>query len=86
MGNFVGHHTLATSGVAGVTGILQVSLGQDGSCDAGDLVPLTIAGDGIPRPDPAKAVQGIVRRLSRKNFGGRGMLVSPAGFLRPPAS
>ena len=84
MGNFVGYHTLATSGVTGVTGILQVSLGRDGSWAAGDLVPVTIAGDGIPRPDPAKAADGIVRRLSREDFGRRAMLVSPAGVLRPP--
>jgi len=84
MGNFVGYHTLATSGVTGVTGILQVSLGRDASWDAGRLVPLTIAGDGIPRSDPTSAADGIVRRLSRADFGRRGMLVSPAGVLRPP--
>ena len=86
MGNFVGYHTLATSGVSGVTGILQVSLGRDASWVAGDLVPLTVAGDGIPRPDPAEAAHGIVRRLSRQDFGGRAMAVSPAGVLRPPSS
>ena len=29
LGNFVGYHTLATDGVTGVTGILQVTLGKD---------------------------------------------------------
>ena len=84
MGNFVGYHTLATSGVSGVTAILQVSVGRDASWVAGDLVPLTVAGDGIPRPDSTDAADGIVRRLSRQDFGDRAMAVSPAGVLRPP--
>jgi hypothetical protein len=84
LGNFVGYHTLATSGVTGVTGILQVTLGRNASWVAGDLVPVTIAGDGIPRPDSAEAAHGIVRTLSRQDFGRRGILVSPLGVLRPP--
>jgi hypothetical protein len=84
LGNFVGYHTLATDGVTGVTGILQVTLGQDASWVAGDLVPITIAGDGIPRQDPAEAAHGLVRTLSRADFGRRAMSVSPTGILRPP--
>jgi hypothetical protein len=84
LGNFVGYHTLNTEGVTGVTGILQVTLGHRGELVAGDLVPLTIAGSGIPRPDPASAAHGLVRKLSRRDFGKRGMLVSPTGVLRPP--
>jgi poly-gamma-glutamate capsule biosynthesis protein CapA/YwtB (metallophosphatase superfamily) len=84
LGNFVGYHTLATDGVTGVTGILQVTLGRDASWVAGDLVPITIAGDGIPRPDPAEAAHGLVRTLSRADFGRRAMSVSRTGVLRPP--
>jgi poly-gamma-glutamate capsule biosynthesis protein CapA/YwtB (metallophosphatase superfamily) len=84
MGNFVGYHTLSTAGVTGVSGILQVTLARDGSWVAGDLVPVTIAPDGIPRPDAAEAADGIVRTLSKKDFGRHGMLVSRTGVLRPP--
>jgi poly-gamma-glutamate capsule biosynthesis protein CapA/YwtB (metallophosphatase superfamily) len=84
LGNFVGYHTLATDGVTGVTGILQVSLGKDSSWVAGDLVSVTIAGDGIPRPDPAEAAHGLVRTLSKQDFGKRAMSVSRTGVLRPP--
>jgi len=86
LGNLVGYHTLSTAGVTGVTGILQVTLAQNGSWVAGDLVPLTLAPAGIPRPDPAEAAYGIVRSLSKQDFGTRAMLVSRAGVLRPPAS
>ena len=52
---------------------------------AGKLVPVTIAGDGIPRPDPSGAARGIVRTLSKEDFGKRAIQVSRAGVLRPPA-
>jgi poly-gamma-glutamate capsule biosynthesis protein CapA/YwtB (metallophosphatase superfamily) len=84
LGNFVGYRTLNTDGVTGVTAILQVTLARNASWVAGELVPITIAGDGIPRPDPAEAAHGLVRKLSREDFGRRGMLVSRAGVLRPP--
>jgi len=84
LGNFLGYRTLATGGASGVTGILQVTLGSDSSWVAGDLVPETIAGGGIPRPDPAEAAYGLVRTLSREDFGKRAMSVSRAGVLRPP--
>ena len=84
MGNFVGYHTLATSGVTGVTGVLQVTLGRNASLVSAHLVPLTIAGDGIPRPDPSEAAHGIVRTLSQEDFGKRAIRVSRTGDLSPP--
>ncbi len=84
LGNFVGYQTLSTAGVTGVTGILQVTLARGGGWVAGDLVPLTLAPDGLPRPDPAEAAHALVRTLSKQDFGKRGMLVSRAGVLRPP--
>jgi poly-gamma-glutamate capsule biosynthesis protein CapA/YwtB (metallophosphatase superfamily) len=85
LGNFVGYHTLNTSGVSGVTGILQLTLGRNGSWVGGTLVPVTIADSGIPRPDPSGAAVENVRRLSAEDFGRRGMHVAPNGALRPPA-
>jgi Bacterial capsule synthesis protein PGA_cap len=84
LGNFLGYRAFNTDGASGVSGILQVTLGRDASWVAGNLVPLTIAGDGIPRPDPAEAAHGLVRKLSRADFGRRAMQVSRIGVLRPP--
>jgi hypothetical protein len=67
-----------------VSGILHATLARDGPWVAGDLVPITLAPDGIPRPDPAEAAHGVVRTLSKQDFGKRAMLVSRAGVLRPP--
>jgi len=84
LGNFVGYHTLNTAGVSGVSAILQLTLARNAGWVAGELVPVTIAGSGIPRPDPAESAHAFVRKLSRQDFGNRGMLVSPTGVLRPP--
>ncbi len=84
LGNFVGYGTLSTAGASGVTGILQVTLARDASWVGGALVPVSLAPDGIPRPDPAAAANGIVRTLSKHDFGARGIAVSRVGVLRPP--
>src|SRR3990170_5020921 len=84
IGNFLGWTTFNVSGVSGISGILQLTLNKDGSWGGGALVPVTLAPDGIPRPDRAEAAHGIVRELSKQDFGKRGMLVSPTGVLRPP--
>jgi len=83
MGNFVGYHTLATSGVTGVTGILHVTLERNSGWVSGRLDPVTIAGNGIPRPDAAEAAQGLVRTLSKQDFGMRAMRVAKNGVLGP---
>jgi hypothetical protein len=81
LGNFVGYRTLNTSGVTGVSGILHVTLRRDGSWKTGRLQAVTIAGSGMPRPDPDGAAHGLVRTLSRDDFGKRAMHVSATGSL-----
>jgi poly-gamma-glutamate capsule biosynthesis protein CapA/YwtB (metallophosphatase superfamily) len=84
LGNFVGYGTLNTSGVSGITGVLRLTLHPDGTWQRGELVPMTIAGDGIPRPDPEAAAAKLVRKLSRQDFGKHAMGVSARGGLQPP--
>jgi len=84
LGNFVGYQTLNTSGVTGASGILHVTLRRDGDWKAGRLDAVTIAGNGMPRPDPAGTARGLVGKLSREDFGKRGMKVSASGELGRP--
>ena len=81
LGNFVGYQTLNTSGVTGVSGILHVTLRRDGSWKTGQLDAVTIAGTGMPRPDPDGTARELVRSLSREDFGKRAMHVSATGSL-----
>jgi poly-gamma-glutamate capsule biosynthesis protein CapA/YwtB (metallophosphatase superfamily) len=84
LGNFIGYRTLNTSGVTGATGILHVTLRRDGAWRAGRLDAVTIASNGIPRPDPDGTARGLVRTLSREDFGKRAMQISVTGTLSHP--
>ncbi len=85
MGNFVGCHTLSTSGDLALSGILHLTLHGDGSWGSGDLVPIHLVGCGVPERDPAEAAHGFVRDLSRGDFGRRGVRISRTGVLLPAA-
>lgn len=84
LGNFGGYGVFSLSGPLAVSGVLQVTLEADGSWVEGRLVPTVLAGEGIPALDPAEAAHGLVRELSRADFGARAMRVTRAGVLRPP--
>ena len=85
LGNFLGCHTLSTAGDLALSGVLHVTLNANGSWVRGDLVPIRLVGCGVPERDPAEASHGVVRELSRDDFGRRGMRVTRTGVLLPPA-
>ncbi|HZQ66855.1 MAG TPA: CapA family protein [Gaiellaceae bacterium] len=84
LGNFVGYHTLATSGASGVSAVLHVTLDRSGSWVDGDLAPVTLAPAGIPRADPSRAAIAAIRDLSRQDFGPDAIAVARTGALSPP--
>ena len=81
LGNFAGYKVFALGGPLSLSGILRVTLRGDGGFDSGTLVPTRLVGEGVPALDPAESAHGIVRTLSREDFGGRGVKVSPNGNL-----
>lgn len=83
LGNFVGYRTLGTSGVLGLSGILQVRLGRDGRFAGGRLWPIRLHAPGVPRRDRSGASLRLVRHLSRADFGRRACRVSRDGAIRP---
>jgi hypothetical protein len=83
LGNFVGYRTLGTSGVLGLSGILQVSLTADGRFAGGRLWPVRLRPPGVPRRDPSGASIKLVRHLSRADFGRRACRMSHRGIVRP---
>lgn len=85
LGNFLGNGTLSLSGVNGVSGILQVWLRPDGSWLRGRLVPVRLVSPGLPRTDPAARALGLIRDLSRQDFGRNAVRVARDGRLLPPA-
>jgi hypothetical protein len=84
LGNFLGNGTLSIGGVLGESGILHVTLAANGPWLRGDLAPVRLVSPGVPSLDPAEAAHGIVRTLSREDFGRDAMRVTTKGQLLPP--
>jgi hypothetical protein len=85
LGNFLGNGTLSIGGVLGVSGILHVTLGSNGAWLHADLTAVRLVSPGVPALDLAEAAHGIVRTLSREDFGRNAMRVTPTGQMLPPA-
>ncbi len=83
LGNFGGYGVFSLSGPLGISGVLQVTLEANGDWVEGRFVATALVGEGVPALDPAEAAHGLVRELSRQDFGRRGVRVSPTGALRP---
>jgi hypothetical protein len=81
LGNFAGYKVFALGGPLSTSGILRVTLRGDGKFEAGRLVPTHLVGAGLPAIDPAEAAHGLVRTLSREDFGARAVKISPDGIL-----
>jgi poly-gamma-glutamate capsule biosynthesis protein CapA/YwtB (metallophosphatase superfamily) len=84
MGNFAGYRVFSTGGVLGISGVLRVTLRADGTWMRGRLVATRLTASGVPALDPRERAHGLVRELSRSDFGARGMRITPAGVLVPP--
>jgi hypothetical protein len=82
LGNFAGYRVFALGGPLSVSGILRVSLRGDGAYESGLLVPTRLVGPGLPALDPGEQAHGVVRQLSRADFGRRAVKVARNGELR----
>jgi Bacterial capsule synthesis protein PGA_cap len=81
LGNFGGYKVFALGGPLSTSGILRVTLRGDGKFETGRLVATHLVGPGLPAIDTAEAAHGVVRTLSREDFGARGVKVSRDGIL-----
>jgi hypothetical protein len=84
LGNFAGYHNFSSGGNLSLSGILRVTLAEDGSFVDGRFVSTRLDGDGRPAPDGSRAGLGLVAGLSRADFGGRAARFSPQGAIAPP--
>ena len=81
LGNFAGYKVFSLGGPLSTSGILRVTLRGDGKFETGRLVPTHLVGAGVPAIDPAEAAHGVVRTLSRQDFGARAVKISSDGIL-----
>jgi hypothetical protein len=83
LGNFAAWRTLSTGGVLGLSGVLQLRLDAKGRFAGGRLWPVRLTPPGLPRRDPTRAAIGLVRRLSKDDFGRRACPMSATGVIQP---
>jgi poly-gamma-glutamate capsule biosynthesis protein CapA/YwtB (metallophosphatase superfamily) len=81
LGNFAGYKVFSLGGPLSTSAILRVTLRGDGRFETGRLVPTHLVGAGFPALDPAEAAHGAVRTLSREDFAGHAVGISPDGIL-----
>ena len=81
LGNFAGYKVFSLGGPLSTSGILRITLRGDGKFETGRLVATHLAGSGLPAIDPSEAAHGLVRTLSREDFGARAVKVSADGIL-----
>ncbi len=82
LGNFAGYKVFALGGALSTSAILRVTLRADGTFENGLIVPTRLVGPGTPALDPAERAHGVVRELSRADFGPRAVKVTRTGVLR----
>jgi poly-gamma-glutamate capsule biosynthesis protein CapA/YwtB (metallophosphatase superfamily) len=76
LGNFAGYDVFSLGGALSTS-----ALDGAGRFESGQLVPTHMVGAGMPALDPSEAAHGVVRTLSREDFGARGVKVSREGVL-----
>jgi poly-gamma-glutamate capsule biosynthesis protein CapA/YwtB (metallophosphatase superfamily) len=81
LGNFAGYKVFGLGGPLSISGILRVTLREDGTFETGRLVPTRLVGPGLPALDPAEQAHGVVRRLSKEDFGRRAVRIDANGVL-----
>ena len=84
LGNLSGWRNFGTGGLASFSALLTVELGRRGRPVAGAITSLRLDGIGVPHRDPAGGAEGLMRSLSRADFGRRGVWFVPGGKLVPP--
>ena len=82
LGNFLGYKVFSTSGYAGQSGVLQVTMGPDGAFKAGRLAPVRLSSSGIPAPGGTSVRD--VAALSRADFGSSAARLARGGAITPP--
>jgi hypothetical protein len=83
LGNFAGYHNFSAGGNLSLSGILRVTLAEDGSFVNGRFVSTHLDGDGRPSLDASRAGLNLVAGLSRADFGRRAARISGQGVISP---
>jgi poly-gamma-glutamate capsule biosynthesis protein CapA/YwtB (metallophosphatase superfamily) len=81
LGNFAGYKVFSMGGPLSTSAILRITLRGDGTFETGRVVPTHLVGAGLPALDPAETAHGMLRSLSREDFGSRAVKITADGIL-----
>ena len=83
LGNFA-FYRFPFSGPTALSLILETNIGMDGQFLGGEIHPLIQEGQNGPRPNTNGAVLGVVRQLSKEDFGATAVKVDVDGTISAP--
>jgi hypothetical protein len=83
LGNLSGWRNFGTGGTLSYSAVLTVRLAPQGRLTGGRVTSLLLDRIGVPRVDPARGAERLMRRLSRSDFGSAGVWFALIGALRP---
>ncbi len=82
LGNFVGYGGLSSAAETGYSLILEVQMDRLGNFIAGQIIPVHIDGEGIPKLDRQFRTVKLVDRLNRSDFPQTPLTITPQGLLQ----
>ena len=85
LGNFA-FYRFPFAGPTALSLILEADIGPDGSFLGGRIHPLIQQGQDGPRPDQNGTVLGVLRQLSKDDFGPTGVNVAADGTISAPSA
>jgi hypothetical protein len=83
LGNLSGWRNFGTGGPLSYSALLTVELAPRGRLAGGRVSSLLLDRVGVPRRDPARRAERLMRRLSRSDFGAAGVWFTRIGTLVP---
>lgn len=84
LGNFATYGHINLRGVNGLTLVLSVRLGKDGTFLGGSIFAVYQEYPGGPHVDPKRQVLTVVRNLSQSDFRGTAVAVADDGTIAAP--
>jgi hypothetical protein len=82
LGNLTGWKNFGTAGTLSYSAVLTVELSPRGRLTGGRVTSLRLNGIGVPRLDRTNGAARLMRRLSRSDFGDRGVWFRRGGWPR----
>lgn len=84
LGNFASYNNFGTSGILGVSCVLQLRLAANGALESARIVPTELVGPGQPILDPGGQATGLIATLSKEDFGKSAARIASDGTISPP--